>query len=223
MKYLMFFLFLVFSLNVYGKSYLLNHEGLELGTNKEDVLKIIKAHTIKEYEKALNKTFPDFKTKYIDITDSTYYEIVGIEFSRYLKFEKNRLININLSSEGIIFLNKDEMKKQTQKLINLFIKKGKTLSNKEVIFKKEKLENIGQVFGYVGVEPTEEDCFFDGSKSIKTSHLYQLENTDFILEYQSSPCFPNGNRFIITYDIYYKLNSIYVLIEEERKIKKSTL
>ena len=36
----------------------------------------------------------------------------------------------------------------------------------------EKLENIGQVFGYVGVEQTEEDCFFDGSKSIKTSHLF---------------------------------------------------
>lgn len=223
MKYFTLFILLFFSSNVFADTYLLSHQKIQLGESKEEILKKITAFSIEEYEVVKNETFASFKTNYIDITDSTYYEIGGVKFSRYLKFEANRLININLSSTGQIFLDEIEMKNQTKKLINLFIKKAQTLSNEEIIFNERKLENMGQIFGIVGDSNTEDDCYFDGSNTIETTHSIQLDNSKFVLEYQSSPCYPNGKRYLITYDFYYKLESIYALIEEERITKKSKL
>ncbi len=223
MKYLIIFLILFLNQNVFAETYLLSHEKIQLGESKEEILKKITVFNIEEYEEVENETFASFKTNYIDITDSTYYEIGGVKFSRNLKFEQNRLININLSSFGQIFLNEIEMKNQTKKLINLFIQKGKTLSDDEAIFDEKKLENIGQVFSIAGDDYIDDNCFFDASNTIKTSHSFELANSKFVLEYQSSPCYPNGKRYLITYDFYYKLESIYALIEEERITKKSKL
>ena len=223
MKYLIIFLILFLNQNVFAETYLLNHEKIQLGESKEEILKKIIAFSIEEYEEVKNETFASFKTNYIDITDNTYYEIGGVKFSRYLKFEENRLININLSSTGQIFLDEIQMKNQTKKLINLFVQKGKTLSNEEIIFNERKLKNMGQIFGIVGDSNTEDDCFFDGSNTIETTHSIQLDNSKFILKYQSSPCYPNGKRYLITYDFYYKLVSLGALIEERRIIKQSKL
>jgi hypothetical protein len=223
MKYLILFLILFLNINVFAETYLLSHEKIQLGESKEEILKKITAHYIDEYERAKSEMFPKFKTQYTDITDSTYYEIGGVEFTRYLKFEENRLININLSSTGQIFLSEIEMKNQTKKLINLFIKKAQTLSNEETFFNERKLENMGQIFSIVGDDVIEDDCYFDGSNTIETTHSIQLDNSEFILKYQSSPCYPNGKRYIITYDFFYELVSLGALIEERRIIKQSKL
>ncbi|MED5299083.1 MAG: threonine--tRNA ligase, partial [Actinomycetota bacterium] len=53
-----------------------------------------------------------------------------------------------------------------------------------------KLEKLPYVL-VVGDDDIEDDCYFDGSNTIETTHSIQLDNSEFILKYQSSPCYPN--------------------------------
>ena len=223
MKKLLFIFVFFLSTNVFSKTFLLNHEGITLGDLKEDVLKKIQVYKIYEREESL-KNFSNHKIQYTEITDATFYEIDGIKFTRYLRFEEDRLLSINLSTKQYEFNSENEILNHAKKLIFLFNAKGKKLNAEEPIIKEKILENQGQVFAYVGDEDNSaEVCFQDSNKSKETSYTYEFSNSRFILTYVRAPCLGLENRFSVYYDFNYNIDSKYILNDDDRKIKKSKL
>ena len=224
MRFILFIILFFISTNVFSKTFLLSHENITLGDIKEEVLKKIKVLNVSEHnrEPPYPKIFPNVEGRpYTSIRDFNYYEIGGIKFGRRFEFEEDRLVSIKLSVWGLEFLNEDELKINTQKLLNLFFKKGKTLTNDEPELSEKKLKNQGQTVGLLGTAPSESDCYYDGENTKETSYIYNLNNSKFIFEHRSSPCYPHGNGFQNSYTIIYKLDFIGSLIEEERKIIQS--
>ena len=213
MRILLFFIIFFLSTNVFGKTFLLSHEGITLGDLKEDVLKKIQVYQIKESEESLNN-FSNHKIKYTQITDATLYEIDGIKFYRYLRFEDNRLLSINLSTNKYEFNSDNEVLNHAKKLIFLFNAKGKKLNAGEPNIKEKILENRGQV-----IPNGAEECVQDSNSTKETSYTYQFSNSKFIFTYERAPCYMQENRYSVYYDFYYTIDSKYILRDDDRKIK----
>lgn len=218
--YLLIFLSILISFELYGQTTILSHENLKLGMTKDEVLSRIEVKSLSIESEG------EYGYEYTLISDNAYYEIGGIKFNRRLRLDSDILTEIKLSKIYLETSKEEDAQEYSKKLSNLFLLKGKKLTNNEPIYENTILENQMQIadIQFVGqkYEDIVKQCHFDAKKTKRETYKFILDNAQFIYEFDSSPCFGDDlDGFISNFKVYYQINRLYIFEEEQRKIKKS--